>query len=186
MNARNVAVNLAGRPLRNRRFFAALLAAAAAAFVLIALVSGLTILGSRRRESAARDGLDRVRQATASVRKERDALAADTAELSRALKPTVDAVNGVILNKSFSLVDVFNRLEDALPAGTYIAGMSPLAPADGRLDLRFRLVSPGLADLLALVQKLGGLGFKNISVKNEATVDGRLVSEITFSHERPL
>lgn len=186
MSAANVAVNLAGRPLRNRRFFAALLAAAASAFVLIAIVSGLTILGSRRRESVARADLDRVRQSTAALRKERDALAADTAELSRALKPTVDAVNGVILSKSFSLVEIFSRLEDALPAGAYIAGMSPVAPVDGRLDFRFRVVSPGLADLLALVQKLGGLGFKNISVKNEATIDGRLVSEITFSHERPL
>jgi hypothetical protein len=171
VNAKNVAVNLA---------------ALAAAFVLIALLSGLSLLKSRRLESAARADLDRVRQAAASALKERDALGAEAAELARSLKPTVDAVNGIIQRKSFSLVDVFSRLEDALPAGSYVAGMSPVEPVDGRLDLRFRVVSPSLGDLLALIQKLGGLGFKNISVKNEATVDGRLVSEITFSHERPL
>jgi hypothetical protein len=186
MSAKNVAVNLASRPLRNRRFFTAILAALAAAFMLIALGSGLTILGSRRRESESRADLSRVRQAAAAAQKERDGLAADAAELARTLQPTVDAVNGVLLRKSFSLVDVFSRLEDALPAGSYVAGMSPVEPGDGRLNLSFRVVSPNLTDLLALIQKLGGLGFKNISVKNEATVDGRLVSEISFSHERPL
>jgi len=186
MSARNVAVNLASRPLRNRRLFAALVGGAAAALALIAVVAGLTILGARRGEADARAGLARVAQATAAARKEKDGLAAESGALAQTLKPTVEAVNGALLNKGFSLVDVFSRLEEALPAGTYVAGMSPIEPAAGRLDLRFRVVSPGLPELLALVQKLGEQGFKNISVKNEATVEGRLVSEITFSHERPL
>jgi hypothetical protein len=130
--------------------------------------------------------LERIARLSESARKEKDARSAETAELSRKLKDTVEAVNGIIRRKSFSLVDVFTQLEEALPAGSYVAGISPLEPAEGRLDLRFRVVSPSLPELLALVQRLAGLGFKNISVKNEATVEGRLVSEITFSHERPL
>jgi hypothetical protein len=186
VSAPNVAVNLASRPLRNRRFFALLLAALGAAFVVVALIAGLTFLKARRLEAASRDDLVRVERESAGARKEKDARSAEAAVLSKQLKETVDATNGILVRKSFSLVDVFNRLEEALPPGSYIAGMAPLEPADGRIDLRFRVVSSGLADLLALVQKLGEQGFKNISVKNEATIDGRLVSEIGFSHERAL
>ena len=186
MTAKNVPVNLASRPLRNRRFLLAVLAGLVAVFVLVALAGGLSLRKSRRLETAARTDLDRIRQLAESARKERDAWSAEAADLARKLKDTVEAVNGIIQRKSFSLVDVFSRLEDALPAGSYVAGISPVEPAAGRLDLRFRVVSPGLPELLTLIQKLGSLGFKNISVKNEATVDGRLVSEITFSHEKPL
>jgi hypothetical protein len=186
MNAKNVPVNLASRPLRNRRFFFAALLAFAAVFALAALAAGLSLRTSHKLEAGARTDLDRITRLSESARKEKDAWSAEAAELARKLKDTVEAVNGIIQRKSFSLVDVFTRLEEALPVGSYIAGISPVAPADGRLDLRFRVVSPSLPELLALVQKLGGLGFKNISVKNEATVEGRLVSEITFSHERPL
>jgi hypothetical protein len=186
MNAKNVPVNLASRPLRNRRFFAAALLAFAVVFALAALGAGLSLGKSRKLEAGARSDLGRMVRLSASALKEKDAWSAEAAELARQLKDTVAAVNGIILRKSFSLVDVFTRLEEALPAGSYVAGISPLEAADGRLDLRFRVVSPSLPELLALVQKLAGLGFKNISVKNEATVEGRLVSEITFSHERPL
>jgi hypothetical protein len=186
MNAKNVPVNLASRPLRNRRFFSAGLLAFAAVFVLAALAAGLSLGKSRKLEAEARADLGRIARLSESALKEKDAWSAEAAELSLKLKDTVEAVNGIIRRKSFSLVDVLTRIEEALPAGSYVAGISPLEAADGRLDLRFRVVSPSLPELLALVQKLAGQGFKDISVKNEATVEGRLVSEITFSHERPL
>jgi hypothetical protein len=186
VNASNVAVNLASRPLRNRRFFVAVLAALVLAFSGVALLTGLTVFKARRLEAAARADLVRVERESADARMEKDARSADAAALSKQLKETVDATNGILLRKSFSLVEVFNRLEEALPPGSYIAGMAPLEPTDSRIDLRFRVVSSGLADLLSLVQKLGEQGFKAISVKNEATIDGRLVSEIGFSHERAL
>jgi hypothetical protein len=185
MNAKNVPVNLASRPLRNRRFFSAGLLAFAAVFVLAALAAGLSLGKSRKLEAEARADLGRIARLSESALKEKDAWSAEAAELSLKLKDT-EAVNGIIRRKSFSLVDVLTRIEEALPAGSYVAGISPLEAADGRLDLRFRVVSPSLPELLALVQKLAGQGFKDISVKNEATVEGRLVSEITFSHERPL
>lgn len=186
MNVPNVPINLASRPLRNRRFLHAALLSLAAVFVFTALGAGLSLGTSRKLEAGARADLERINRLTESARKEKDAWSAEAAELARKLKDTVEAVNGIIQRKTFSLVDVFTRLEEALPAGSYLAGISPLAAAEGRLDLRFRVVSPSLPELLALVQKLAGLGFKNISVKNEATVEGRLVSEITFSHERTL
>jgi hypothetical protein len=186
MTAKNVPVNLASRPLRNRRFFAAALLAFGAVFALAALAAGLSLAKSRKLEAGARTDLERIARISESARKEKDARSAEAAELSRKLKDTVEAVNGIIQRKSFSLVDVLTRLEEALPAGSYVAGISPLEAAADRLDLRFRVVSPSLPELLALVQKLAGQGFKNISVKNEATVEGRLVSEITFSHEESL
>jgi hypothetical protein len=186
MNAKNVPVNLASRPLRNRRFFAAILVACASVFALAALGAGLSLRTSHALEAVARADLGRISRLSEAGRKEKDAWSAEAAELARKLKDTVEAANGIIRRKNFSLVDIFTRLEEALPAGSYIAGISPVEPADGRLDLRFKVVSPSLPELLALVQKLGGLGFKNISVKNETTVEGRLVSEIAFSHERPL
>ena len=185
-NPQRIQVNLASQPLRNRRFFVSLISAAAGVFVLVALLCGLTYVRSSRRGESARAALAKTQKMIESSQKERNGWNAQVLDFSKKEKERIEAVNGIIAKKSFSWVDFFSQLEDALPPGSYVSWIAPLQAGDNRLDVRFKVVSQNLTDLLALIQRLNGLGFKRISVKNETSLGSQLTSEISFSHERTL
>ena len=186
MNGRKVKVNLASHPLRNRRFFFALLAAAAGIFLLVAALTLLSAAKSRTREAALRDSLDRMTGLTRMAQQEKDDWSLQVRDLSKKNKDVLGSINGIILAKTFSWVDFFSGLEEALPAGSFISSIVPVQAIEGKIELRFKVVSQNLNDLLALIQKLNALGFKNISVKNESSQDGQLISEILLTHERAI
>jgi len=186
MNGKKAKVNLASHPLRNRRFFFTLLAAAAGIFLLVAALTLLSAAKSRSREAALRDSLDRMARLTRTAQKEKDDWSLQIRDLSKKYKDVIGSINDIILAKTFSWVDFFSRLEEALPAGSFISSIAPIQAVEGKIELRFKVVSRTLNDLLALIQKLNALGFKNISVKNEATLAGQLTSEILLTHERAI
>jgi hypothetical protein len=119
-----------------------------------------------------------------TAQKEQEEWSAQVGELSQANKDKISSINGIILKKNFSWVDFFSRIEEALPEASYISWMAPLQVGGGPFEVRFKVVSPILQDLLEFIQKLNSLGFKNISVRNETPFEGRIVSEISVSHER--
>lgn len=186
MNGKKVKVNLASQPLRNRRFFFTLLASAAAVFLVIAVLTQWSSAKSRTRQASLRTTLERMEEQTRTAQKEKDAWSLQIRDFSKKYKDILGSVNGIILAKTFSWTDFFAKLEDALPAGSFISAIAPAQAVDGRIDLRFKVVSRDLSDLLALIQKLNVRGFKNISVKNEASEAGQLTSEILITHERAL
>ena len=186
MNGMRTSLNLASRPLRNRRFFFALLLSAAALFLIVAAASTATYFKSRARGKSLRAELARVEQTSQAAQKETVAWTEQSRDWAKLKKNNVDAVNAIIRRKSFSWVRLFSLLEEALPGACFISSMSPLQENDGRVDIRFKVVSPGLSDLLSLIQRLDAAGFKAISVKNELQAAGQLVSEISVSYERAL
>jgi len=184
MNVKKASVNLASRPLRNRRFFFALVSLIAAVFLFLTALSAFSIFRNSGREKSARGSLARMEQMTQRVQKEKDEWSLKIRNLSREDKDRIGSTNGIILKKSFSWVDFFSRLEEALPAASFISWMAPLQASEGKLAVRFRVVSLNLNDLLALIQKLASLGFKDISVKNEILLPGQISSEIFLNNER--
>ena len=186
MNGKKAKVNLASHPLRNRRFFFALLASAAGIFLLVAALTLLSAAKSRSREAALRDSLDRMTGLTRTAQKEKDDWSLQVRDLSKKYRDVLGSINDIILAKAFSWVDFFSGIEEALPAGSFISSIAPVQALEGKIELRFKVVSQNLNDLLALIQKLNALGFKNISVKNEASQDGQLISEILLTHERAI
>jgi cell division protein FtsL len=183
-NGRKANVNLASRPLRNRRFYFAVVAAMAGTFILVAALATGSFLKNRTRGASARVSLEQLRQKTQEAQKEKDAWSAEIREMTRKDKDRIGAINGIILLKSFSWVDLLSKCEEALPPASYISSIAPLQASETRIDLRLRVVFPSLGDLFALIQKLNALGFKSISVKNEIPLAGQLTAEISFSHER--
>jgi hypothetical protein len=184
MNGKKANVNLASQPLRNRRFFFALLSLAAGMFLLIAALSALSYFKSRAREGSVRGSLVQMQQLTQTAHKEKNDWSLQIRDLSRKYQDKIDSINAIILKKSFSWVDFFSKLEEALPAGSSISWFAPIQAAEGKFEFKFKVVSQNLSDLLALIQKLDALGFRNVSMKNEVSQPGQLVSEIALSHER--
>ena len=184
MNGKKMKVNLASHPLRNRRFYFTLLGAAAGIFILVAVLTLLSAAKNRSRQASLRDSLNQTARLTQEAQKERDDWTRQSRDLSKKYGDSIGSINDLILEKSFSWVEFFSKLEDALPGGSSISAIAPIQVAEGRIELRFKVVSRNLNDLLALIQNLNAQGFRNISVKNEASQAGQLTSEILFTHER--
>ena len=184
MSARKISINLAARPLRNRRFFFTLVGGAAALFLTVAALSAMVLLASRTRESATAESLAGIRKEIAAAKQDRDRWMTQIREWAGTYRTTVDALNAVLIDKSFSWVEFLTRVEESLPGSCFIVYMAPLVARDGAVDARIRVSCPSLPELLSPIQRLNGQGFKDISVRQEAQLDGQWISEILFTHER--
>jgi hypothetical protein len=179
-----LAVNLATQPKRNRRFFFA----AAAGLVLLALLAGWLGLGSLLHAKRIQAVAARETARLETIRTEQDRLRAErqveTLRLRAQLKDKVDILNQALIMKGFSWVEFFGLLERALPASSYISSMAPVTSVDGRLEVRFKVVSPGLGDTLQLVQNLAAAAGRAPLVQSETRTGGQTISEITLTYER--
>jgi hypothetical protein len=184
MNGRKVSVNLAARPLRNRRFFFTLVGGTVVLFLITAVLTGSLGLSARARQERLSSALAEAVRRGDSARQDRDAWTAQVREWAKTYRSTVDALNAVLVDKHFSWVEAFSRLEEALPPRCIIIQMSPLVARSGTLDVRLKAACPALEDLLSFIEKLNGGGFKNISVRQEAQLNGQWVAEILFTYER--
>jgi hypothetical protein len=184
MAGRKININLAARPLRNRRFFFSLIGAATAIFLAVAALSVTFLIASRTREKALSASLDGVRKEVTEARQERDRWRVQIREWAATYRTTVDALNAVLIDKRFSWVEFLSRLEESLPPSSYIVYMAPLVAREGTVEARVKVSCPSLPELLSLIQKLNGQGFKNIAVRQEAQLNGQWIWEILFTHER--
>jgi hypothetical protein len=177
-------VNLATRPKRNRRFFFT----AAAVLLLSALLSGWLGLGSFRHAKRIQSEASHETMRLESVRIEQDRLRAqrqvEALRLKTRLKDKVEILNQALIMKGFSWVEFFGLLEDALPATSYISSMAPVSSVDGKLEVRFKAVSPDLRDILRLVQNLAAATGRTPLVQSETRTGSQTVSEITLTYER--
>jgi hypothetical protein len=178
-------LNLATRPLRNRRLYKAL---AGGLVLLIAVLAGLSAFvflkygGEAGRLKAASAAAKAVQD---EARNEQKRLAADIRKAENAGRERVELVNGIILKKTFLWTALFSELEQALPGPSYITGLTPTFLADGSVAMHIRVTSRSLDEFMAFIDNLAARGFKNIQVGDETRSDeGRLIMEIDLKYER--
>ncbi len=182
-----IRLNLATRPLRNRRFYRT--AFAAAAIVLAGLAALAVFLGVKfgLAHGRARTEVAGLESRLVKAGAETSRFKAAAAAAARSDKEKVDLVNAVIMRKSFSWTTLLSELESALPESSYITSLAPSFAGESAVDLKIKVVSQSLDDLLALVDRLTERKFTRIRVTSESADErGRIVSEITFSYERAL
>ncbi len=187
MNAPVLNLNLATRPLRNRRFFMTAMRALVALFIILAGLAAFAILkygGGGSRLKAAMAETSRVQ---AEAGREEMRLKADIDREEKLSRARVDLVNGIILKKTFSWTGLLSELEAALPGPSYITTLSPSFTAGGAVDLEMSVTSRSLEDLEAFITALNARGFKNIKVGGEQrSEDGRVLTPISTTYERPI
>lgn len=184
-NRRRVHMNLASDPVRNRRPFVWGLGLIAAGIVLAAAAGGALFFGFHGRMRAARSEVSRLEKLESETRAEVRKLDKENADLSQASKAEVDRINEIIERKAFSWVDFLGRLEEALPGPSYILSLSPLSTEKARLEVRFKVASPDLEELVRFLQNLEKFEFGSIRVLSQAPGDGgELVSDIVVGYER--
>ena len=108
-------------------------------------------------------------------------------EMRKRCKEKLDLINSIILRKSFSWVKFFNDLENSLPDSSYIIFMAPVLRGDSRMEVRFKVASRNLGDLLKFLNNLKAMKFDQIRVESEEKDEkGFLNSEISLSYERDI
>ncbi len=182
---KSVHLNLASRPLRNRRLF--LFAAgglALTAFVALAL-GAFVFFRFALRSRGTRAELARVEAAIQTAQREKAVSLAKVQEVMKRDRLLADFANAIILEKSFSWAEFLSRLEDGLPDSSFILSLAPVAVESHRVQFRLKVASPGLNDQLALINKLLELNFSQVRVEAE-DVDARglLTSELLVTYER--
>jgi hypothetical protein len=181
-NALNI--NLASQPLRNRRFFFILVGGLVAATLIVSSFAGFYFFKYRARRQSVQSELANMERLVQAAQKEKSERTAEIKELSQKYKEKIDLINSIIMNKSFSWVEFFSYLEDALPASSFISWIAPVQAGAGKFEVKFKVVSQRVGELLHLIQNLNALKFKQISVQSESKLGGRLVSELSIAYER--
>jgi Tfp pilus assembly protein PilN len=180
-------LNLATRPLRNRRLYHAALRALVVGLIALAGLAAFAVVkyggeSSRLKTAMAVTAKDRDKAAAEEKR-----LRADVTREEKIGKTRVELVNNIIQKKMFSWTGFLAALEEALPGPSYITALTPSFTSGGTISVQMRVTSRNLEDLLAFITALTAHGFKDPRVggvqKDEAS---RLISEITATYERPL
>jgi Tfp pilus assembly protein PilN len=180
-------LNLATRPLRNRRLYTAAVRVLAVLLVGLAGLAVFVVLkfgGEASRLKAANTETARVQSEAA---REEKRLVADIGREEKLSRARVDLANLLIRRKMFSWTGLLTELEKALPGPSYITALTPSFTPQGAVALQMRVTSRSLDDLLVFLNALTAGGFKDVKAGGEQrSDDGRLVAEITATYERPL
>jgi hypothetical protein len=184
---KKVKVNLATRPLRNRRLFFLLGGAAGLAFLITSLAAIIIFFQFNLKKGEVKAGLKKIDAAIEAAQTEQTRLATRFNDAVNKDRELIDTVNGIILKKSFSWTDFLSGLEECLPDSSYILSLAIPQVDNTRIQFRIKVVSQNLDDLLALINRLQELNFSRPRVETEERNDqGQLVSEISVTYERDI
>jgi len=187
MTSKRLNLNLASHPLRNRRFFYLLLSVTGIVFILVGYPAGKTFLQFRSEAQKVKASIKKTDQLIWNTEREEKKFSARIDEAAKLDQAKIDLMNSIILKKSFSWTGFLSDLENSLPDSSYIVSLAPALSEDSRLQLRLRVASPNLDELLSFLKNLRALKFDQIKIEGEALNErGLLLSEISlsFSHER--
>ncbi len=182
---KRIELNLAARPVRNRRLFFAVGGAVGLA-LLISVFLGLILFSRfyvKARGVKARQA--EVQTKIEQAQREEQRFSGKVDEAAKKDQAKIDTANSIILKKSFSWTGFLTQLEECLPDSSYIVSLIPQALGDAQAQFQFKVVSQGLDDLLGLITNLQARNFSQIRVESEQTDDlGQLISEISVIYER--
>jgi len=171
--------------MKNRRLFWFFLALLSFLVCLVLIFGGGIYLNYRGRAREAERAVAQMEKQMSDAKKETDQLSIKLEEIEELRGKEVNFINGVIFSKSFSWIEFFSALEDALPASSYILSMSPNPEEGLSMEVRFKVVSASMNELLRFIARLAAKGFKDIQILSESkSQDGYSVSEISLRYER--
>jgi hypothetical protein len=184
---RTIALNLASRPLRSRRLYFALGGLVGTLLIISTVLAAVLFLRFHLKSRALRSRISVMETRMSVAQREERRFSARIREAVKKDQDKVDLVNRIILRKSFSWLEFLGRLEESLPASSYITSLDPQEIGDVHAQFRFKAVSRSVEDLLGLVTSLQAQKFSQIQViSEERTSQGYLISEIAVSYDRGL
>jgi Tfp pilus assembly protein PilN len=177
-------LNLATRPVRNRRFYLLARAVLAAACAVLLGLTAFTMVKYGLQLGRLNVSLADASNRHDAAAKEQMRLQAEVRREKQAQQAAVDVVNRIIYQKSFSWTGYFSELEASLPDSVYITSLSPNFSGERTVTLKVKVVSAGLDDLLAFLNNLNARKFTYRFESESREEEGQLVSDISLSYER--
>jgi Tfp pilus assembly protein PilN len=178
-------LNLATRPLRNRRLYTTLVRVLAGLIIVLAGLALFAVVKYGGQAGRLKSGIAETRKVQTEAAREERRLTADIDREEKLSRTRVDLVNSIILRKTFSWTGLLSEIEMALPGPSYITALSPSFTPAGAIALEIRVTSRSLEDLIAFITALNARGFKNIRVGGETrSAEGRLLAEVAATYER--
>lgn len=186
-NSRQLNLNLASHPLRNRKLFILLFSTFVVLFLLVSFFAGRVFIRYRSDVLDIKTSIRQTDRLIQETQRNEESLSSKINDAVKNNKSQVDLVNSIILKKSFSWIEFFADLEKSLPASSYIVSLAPTLTEDSELQLRLRVACINVDDLLKLIDNFGDLGFNDIKIEGETPNDqGLLISEISLRYERSI
>jgi Tfp pilus assembly protein PilN len=180
-------LNLATRPLRNRRLYLAAVRTLSIAVIVLAALSAFVALKDGRTLSRLKTEVAENQRVQNEAGREVQRFKADIDRETKLSGSRIDLVNSIIQRKMFSWTGLFTDLEKCLPGPSYITSLLPSFTAESAVALQMRVTSRSLDDLMAFITALYHNGFTKVSEGGETRDEGgRVLSEITAIYERPL
>lgn len=184
-NHKKVNLNLASNPMRNRRLFLFLFAFLGISTCIVLALGGKIYTDYRGSAREAEREVARIESQISDDQKVANQLSIDIDELNGKHAKNIELINSLIYSKSFSWMDFFSALEDALPASSYIVSLRPFPEEGLSMEVRFRVASASLNELLKFIARLAAKGFKDIQILSESkSEEGYTLSEISLRYER--
>ena len=185
MNGAPLRLNLATRPVRNRRIFQWTAGALAAGFAVSAAAGGFLFVRFKVEGRRARREAARLMDGTREAQSKALVLARETGNAERDLGGDVDVLNAAIRRKVFSWTRLLGEIEAALPAESVLLSFQPGQADERGLALKIDVASANLQGLLAFLRSLEGGRFSTIRMENESPgAGGRLVSSLTLRYDQ--
>jgi Tfp pilus assembly protein PilN len=167
-NGWNLIINLASQPRRNRRLYSLMIFGLT--ILLVAVMAGLVLFNL-----SSISGFKKLNQSNQVLKDKKESLTLESRQLSREVdslrqqyQEPVDEINSILERKAFSWVIFFNRLEEALPARSYIMALTPPASSSSR-EFRMKVALASRGELGGLVKNMQTQGFEEIRVLNESS-----------------
>ena len=178
-------LELATHPVRNRRLFFLSFALLMILLVGLAAVSFDLYFDYKKRLGENSTKIETLELKLGTIQREESQTTDRIGEKMALLQPRIDLINDIIYRKNFSWIEFLSQLEEALPDRCYIVSLAPAPREDLGMEVRIKVASPNLDDLLLLYTRLGNLGFKNVLIRSEdQSANGLVLAEVSFSYER--
>jgi hypothetical protein len=178
-------LNLATRPVRNRRIFRWTAGALAVGLAVSAAAGGYLFVRFTAEGRRARREAERLTERTREAQREALRWAGETGKAERDLGEDVDVLNAAIRRKVFSWTRLLGEIEAVLPGESVLASFQPGQSDEHGLALKIDVASANLEGLLAFLRGLEAGRFSAIRVENETpAAGGRLVSTITLRYDQ--
>ena len=181
---KRIHLNLATHPMKNRRFFFLLLGILLFLVVAMGFDGVWTYLKYSSKNKNIRNNKEQIEKMINASKREELRLSRQIEEAAQKYQRKVDLLNTLILKKNFSWVEFLSALEEALPASCYIESLAPTLKENNQMEVRLKVASPSLDELLKLNQNLYKQNFTGIRIISEAMNEaGLLTAEITLTYE---
>jgi hypothetical protein len=188
MKARKkIYLNLASRPLKNRRLFYFIFSLVVGAALIFSIYGGVVYIKYRFESKKINAAINRIENKKIDIQRMDDKFTDQIENVSLESQGEVDMINSIIYKKSFSWVEFLSIFEKTLPEACYLVSFDPVLKEGASVLVNFKVASPDLGRLLKLINTLNTLRFRNIRLVNESKAEnGLFIYEMSLNYERTI